>query len=484
MNSVNDAARNRLSGQSRNPAPNSERSSWTPAFAGVTQWLCGGVVCLLLLLILLPASALALNVDVKSFTLKNGLQVVVIPDHRAPVVTHMVWYKVGSADEPKGNAGIAHFLEHLMFKGTPKHPLGEFSRILRRNGAEENAFTTQDHTAYYQRVAKDRLELVMELEADRMANLTLRDQDVVPELAVVQEERRSRVDNEPTSLLVEQMDAALFTAHPYGKPVIGWMSEVMKLNRDDAMAFYRAYYTPANAVVVIAGDITLEEVRPLAEKYYGVLPNPVSPPPRTRTEEPAPLAARRVNMSDARVGIDLLQRSYLTPSFSTAEANEAAAIDVLTDILGGGVSSRLSKKLVIADKLAQEAGAFFSGDEMDYGKLIVYAAASPGSDLVRAEQAIDQVIAEIASNGVTEEELSLAKKRLRAELIYSVDAQSTLARLFGTALTTGNTIEDVLSYEDRLAAVTAEEVKAVAGKYLRPERSVTGIITPPKPAAN
>jgi zinc protease len=437
-----------------------------------------------LFLMLVPFSALAFNLDVKSFTLKNGLQVVVIPDHRAPVVTHMVWYKVGAADEAKGKAGIAHFLEHLLFKGTPKYPAGEFSRILRRNGAEENAFTAQDNTGFYQRIAKDRLELVMQLEADRMANLMLRDEDVVPELAVVQEERRSRIDNDPSSLLVEQMDAALYTAHPYGKPVIGWMSEVMKLNRDDAMAFYRSHYTPGNAVIIIAGDITVEEVRPLAEKYYGVLPNPVTPAPRLRTEEPAPIAARRVIMSDARIGIDLLQRSYLAPSYSVADANEAAALDVLTDILGGGVSSRLSRKLVIADKIAQEAGAFYSGDEMDYGKLVVYAAASPGSDLVRVEQAVDQVIADIAEKGVTAEELDRAKKRLRAEIIYSIDSQSTLARLFGTALTTGSTIEDVLNYPDRLSAVTADEVRAVAAKYLRLERSVTGIITPPKPAAN
>jgi zinc protease len=439
---------------------------------------------LLFFALLLSHGALALDIDVKSFTLKNGLQVVVIPDHRAPVVTHMVWYKVGAADEPLGQAGIAHFLEHLLFKGTPKYPLGEFSRVLRRNGAEENAFTTHDNTGYYQRIAKDRLELVMELESDRMANLTLRDEDVVPELAVVQEERRSRVDNDPSSQLVEQMDAALFTAHPYGKPVIGWMSEVLELDRNDALAFYRAHYTPSNAVVVIAGDVTIDEVRPLAEKYYGALPNSAKPVPRLRTEEPAPVAARRVTMSDPRIGIDLLQRSYLTPSFGKAEGNEAAALDVLTDIVGGGVSSRLSMKLVISDKIAQEAGAFFSGDDMDYGKLVVYAAASPGSDLAGMERAIDEVIADVVAKGVTADELSLAKKRLRADLIYAADAQSTTARLFGTALTTGATIEDVLGYSDRLNAVTAEEVKSVAARYLRLERSVTGVITPPRSAAN
>ena len=436
----------------------------------------------LLFLCSMAGVAIALNVDVKIFTLGNGLQVVVIPDRRAPVITHMVWYKVGAADEPKGKAGIAHFLEHLLFKGTPKYPSGEFSRILRRNGAEENAFTTQDYTGYYQRISKDRLELVMDLESDRMANLQLSEKDVVPELAVVQEERRSRVDNDPSSLLVEQMDAALFTAHPYGKPVIGWMSEVMKLDYRDAMAFYRSHYTPANAVVVVAGDVTVDEVRRLAEKYYGALPNTATPAPRLRTEEPEPIAARRIIMSDPRMGIDLLQRSYIVPSFTTAASNEAAALDVLTDILGGNVSARLSKRLVVNEKIAQEAGAFYSGDEMDYGKLVVYAAATPGSDLVRAEQAIDQVISDVIEKGVTEDELALAKKRLRADMIYSVDTQSALARLFGAALVTGSTVEDVLTYTARLDDVPAEEVKAVAAKYLRIDRSVTGIITPPRSA--
>lgn len=436
----------------------------------------------LLFLCAMAGAGNALNVDVKTFTLGNGLQVVVIPDQRAPVITHMVWYKVGAADEPKGQAGIAHFLEHLLFKGTPKYPSGEFSRILRRNGAEENAFTTQDYTGYYQRVSKDRLELVIDLESDRMANLQLSQKDVVPELAVVQEERRSRVDNDPSSLLVEQMDAALFTAHPYGKPVIGWMSEVMKLDDRDAMAFYRTHYTPANAVVVIAGDVTVDEVRRLAEKYYGALPNTAPPAPRLRTEEPEPIAARRIIMSDPRMGIDLLQRSYIVPSFAMATGNEAAALDVLTDIMGGNVSARLAKRLVINEKVAQETGAFYSGDEMDHGKIVIYAAASPGSDLVRAEQAIDEVVSDIIEKGVTGDELALAKKRLRADMIYSVDAQSALARLFGAALVTGSTVQDVLTYTDRLDDVTAEEVKAVAAKYLRIERSVTGIITPPKSA--
>ena len=424
---------------------------------------------------IIPAAKI--DIDVESFTLSNGMQVVVIPDHRAPVVTHMVSYMVGAADEPQGKGGIAHFLEHLMFKGTPRYPGGEFSSIVQRNGGEDNAFTDQDYTSYFQLVPKDRLPIVMDLESDRMANLMLNDRDVIPELEVVQEERRSSTDNDPAAVLDEQMDAALFTAHPYGKPVIGWMTEVVKLRRDDALAFYRAHYTPRNAILVVAGDITAGEVQALAEKYYGTLRNTAEPPKRVRTPEPEPIAARRVVMSDLRMGIDLVKRSYLTPSYGTDEKDEAVALEVLADILGGSISSRLSRKLVIDGKLAQEVTAFYSGDKRDSGKLVVYAAASPGSDLVRIEKAVDAVIADVVLNGITAPELDRAKRRLLAEVIYTLDGQSCLAQLFGTALTTDNTIEDITGWQEKLDRVTAEEVKEVAGKFMKLERSVTGVIT-------
>lgn len=432
-----------------------------------------------LLVCFAAGSALAFKVDVGTFTLANGLQVVVVPDHRAPVVTHMVWYKVGAADEPQGKGGIAHFLEHLMYKGTPKHPVGEFSRLIRRNGGDENAFTTQDYTAYYQRLSKDRLELAMELESDRMANLVLKDEDVVTELAVVQEERRSGTDNDPTSLLVEQMDAALYTAHPYGKPVIGWMNEVARLTRDDAMAFYRAHYTPRNAILIIAGDVSLDGVKRLVEKYYGVLRNTVEPTERVRTEEPEPVAARRVSMTDPRVGIDLFQRSYLTPSYANAQGREGPALDVLADLLGGSASARLSKKLVMEMRIAQDSGAFFSGDQRDSGKFVVYAAAAPGSDMAKVETAVDGVLEDLVDKGVTPAELARAKKRLRAGTTYALDSQSQLARVFGEALTTGSTIDDVLNWDDRIDSVTNDDVVSIARRILKPARSVTGIITPP-----
>ena len=271
----------------------------------------------LFVLMVLPAQAL--DVEVADFKLANGMEVVVIPDHRAPVVTHMVWYRVGAADEVSGKSGLAHFLEHLMFKGTTKHPPGEFDHLIDINGGEGNAFTTSDYTAFFQRIASDRLGLMMELEADRMQNLVLTDENVLPELQVVREERRERTDNDPSALLSEQVDAALYTAHPYGKPVIGWMSEVAKLTKDDAVAFYKAHYTPANAILVVAGDATPEQVKTLAEKYYGPLKNTFTPGARVRTQEPDPIAARRVTMSDARASSQVFQRSYLGPSYLTAD---------------------------------------------------------------------------------------------------------------------------------------------------------------------
>jgi zinc protease len=244
------------------------------------------LVSSLVLLVTWATQVLALDVTIEEFALDNGMQVVVIPDRRAPVVTHSVWYRVGSADEAAGKSGLAHFLEHLMFKGTAKFPFGEFDKILERNGAQGNAFTTRDYTAYYQRIASDRLAIVMELEADRMQNLVLNDENVLPELSVVREERRQRTDNDPVSLLAEQVEAAMFSAHPYGRPVIGWMSDVAKLTRQDAMDFYRANYTPANAVLIVAGDVTPSQVKSLAEKYYGPLVNTCIPKPRSRTPEP------------------------------------------------------------------------------------------------------------------------------------------------------------------------------------------------------
>jgi len=430
----------------------------------------------LIMLIVLPARAL--DVEVANFRLANGMEVVVIPNNRAPVVTHMMWYRVGSADEVSGKSGLAHFLEHLMFKGTSKRAPGEFDRLIDINGGEGNAFTTRDYTAYFQRIASDRLELMMELEADRMQNLVLTDENVLPELDVVREERRERTDNDPSALLGEQIDAAMYTAHPYGKPVIGWMSEVAKLTRDDALAFYRAHYTPANAVLVVAGDVTPEQVKLLAEKYYGVLKNSFTPEPRVRTPEPEPIAARRVTLIDPRAASPVVQRSYLAPSYAASAGREALALDLLADILGSGTQSRLYKSLVIDQKLAAYTAAWYSGDQLDSGTFGVYGAPNPGTDVGEVEAAIDAVLADLLKNGVTQQELDRVRKQAIAERVYALDNQAALARMAGVALTTGLSARSIFDRDVEIEKVTLDDIRAAAAKIIVLKRSVTGILLP------
>ena len=434
------------------------------------------------LLASLPAGAM--NMDVADFKLANGMEVVVIPDHRAPVVTHMVWYRVGSADEVSGKSGLAHFLEHLMFKGTTKHPFGEFDHLVDINGGEGNAFTTRDYTAYFQRIAAERLPLVMELEADRMQNLVLTDANVLPELDVVREERRMRTDSDPAALLGEQIDAAMYTAHPYGKPVIGWMSEVAKLTRDDAVAFYKAHYTPANAILVVAGDATPEQVKSLAERYYGPLKNTFTPTPRARTQEPDPIAARRVTMTDARASSPMFQRSYLGPSYATAKDREAFALDLLSDILGSGPQSRFYKGLVVDQKIASTVGAWFTGDYLDSGTFGVYGLPNSGVDAGKVEAAVDVILADVLKNGVTQAELDRVRNKALAEQVYYLDDQASLARIAGVALMTGLTVKDLLARDLETANVTPDDIKKAATRIIVLKRSVTGVLLPETPVQN
>lgn len=417
-----------------------------------------------------------------SFTLDNGLQVVVIPDHRAPVVTHMVWYKVGGADEPKGSSGIAHFLEHLMFKSTEKIPVGEFSKIVARLGGQDNAFTGHDATAYFQRVAKDRLPKMMEMEADRMVNLRLTEKEVLTERDVILEERRSRVENSPAAILSEQMDATLYLAHPYGIPIIGWAHEIAKLSRDDALNYYKHFYAPNNAIVVVAGDVTVEEVKPMAETTYGKLPaNPAVGASRERPQEPPAVSARRVTYQDPRAGKASLHRDYLAPSYSTAEPGEAEALDLLGKILAHGTTSKVYKKLAVQDKVASSTGGYYDGSGLDGGKISMYLIAADSSNLEEVEKGLDSVIADVRENGVTEAELTRAKNSYIATYTYESDNQMTLARRYGWALSLGRTIEQVDTWPEAIAKVTASDVLKVARKYLDPRRSVTGLLIPTPP---
>ena len=422
------------------------------------------------------ASAQTSGIKISDFTLSNGLELVVIPDRRAPVVTHMIWYKVGSADETPGISGLAHFLEHLMFKGTAKHPTGQFSKVVATIGGQENAFTSNDYTGYYQRVPTEQLKTVMEFEADRMTGLQLTDAVVLPERNVILEEENQRVGNNPRARLGQQIDAALFLNHPYGRPVIGWRHEMEQLSRDDALAFYRRFYGPNGAVVVIAGDVEPEAARKLAEDTYGKIKRNELIGPRKRPQEPPPVAVRSLTLADARVEQPFLQRVYLVPSFATAQRGESEALEVLSHILGSGSNSRLYRTLAVDKPVAVMAAASYDSSALDMSKFSVYGSPRPGVTLQQFETETDAVIAEVIAKGVSADELERTKSRLIADAIYAQDNQATMARWYGAALMTGASVQDVQRWPDRIRAVTAEQVQDAARKWLDKRRSVTGFL--------
>jgi zinc protease len=415
---------------------------------------------------------------VSEFKLANGLVLVVVPDNRAPVVTHTLYYRVGSADEPPGISGIAHFLEHLMFKSTDKLANGEFSAIVSRLGGQHNAFTSNDYTAYYQRVSKDRLPRLMEMEADRMVNLRLNDQEVATERQVIIEERRVRTENVPSSLLAEQMTAALYQNHPYRIPIIGWMHEMAKLSREDALAFYRRYYAPNNAIVVVAGDVDAAEVKATAEATYGKLAANPAIGPRMRPQEPEQRSPRRVELRDPRAGNPSVRRYYLAPALPKSEPGEAEALYLLMKIAGLGGTSRIYQKLVVEEKVASSAGGWYSGLGLDSGSIGVYAVAAEGVPLDRVEQALDRVVHDLRENGVTEAELLRAKRQFIAEFVYESDSQESLARRYGSGLALGMSIAQIDAWPAAIAKVTPADVKQAAQRYLDIRRSVTGTLIP------
>ena len=424
-----------------------------------------------------PQGAHAKVFDPETFTLDNGLEVVVLTNRRAPIVMHMLWYKVGAADEPLGKSGIAHFLEHLMFKGTETLGPGEFSDIVARNGGQENAFTSYDYTGYFQTVAKDRLEIVMKYEADRMTNLKLNDEVVLPERDVVLEERSSRVDREPSSQLGEALRAVLFLNHPYGLPVIGWEEEIRTLTSEDAIAFYRRWYAPNNAVLIVAGDVDADEVRALAETYYGVIPARELPV-RQRPPEPEQNAARRVTLEHERVRQPAVTISYLAPSYQAGASEYAEALQVLDEILGSGSTSRLYRSLVVEQAVAAGAGSGYGASSLDLSAFTLFGSPRPGVPLDKVEAALREELARLLEDGVSEEEVEVAKRRMVASAVYARDSLGSGPRIFGRALTTGETVESVESWPERIEAVTVEQVNDAAKAVFDDRHSATGILLP------
>ena len=430
-------------------------------------------------LILWPLSLAAQGIFFpETFRLDNGMQVVVIENDRAPVVTHMVWYKVGAADDPRGKSGLAHFTEHLMFKGTEDVPPQEFSKIVARNGGRDNAFTGHDYTAYFQSIAADRLEMVMELEADRMANLAFDAEIVQTERQVVIEERKQVVESRPERRFSEAMYASLYVHHPYGTPIIGWQSEQETFTLEDARGFYRTWYAPNNAILIVSGAVEPEEVWELAEKTYGkIQPRPV--PQRDRVDEPQIQADRRVVFRDPEVRQPSFRRQWLVPGWNDrAGRPHYYAMQVLSEIMGGGKTSRLYQSLVVEQEVATGAGLYYDGDSLDMGYLGLYATPAPGVSIDVVESAAEAALANLLQDGVTAQEVADAKQRLTDQAVFARDSLFGPARIFGASLTTGGSVADVEAWPDRIRAVTAKEVEAAARFALKDRASVTGLLLP------
>ena len=422
----------------------------------------------------LVATVSRANEAVTHFTLDNGMEVVVVEDHRAPAVQQMVWYRAGSADEPKGSSGVAHFLEHLLFKATDQMESGEFSATVAANGGRDNAFTSWDYTAYFQRVAADRLELMMRMEADRMKNIRLTEEDIRTERDVILEERNQRTENSPGALFNEQLSAAQYLNHRYGVPIIGWRHEMETLDMQDALSFYETYYSPNNAILVVSGDVEPDEVRRLAETYYGVIPANPDLPERLRTQEPPQTAERRLIFRDARVAQPYVSRSYLAPERDPGAQEKAAALTILAEILGGGTTSFLAEKLQFDTQVATYTGAFYRGGSLDDTTFDLVVVPAAEVSLQQAEDAMDAALAEFLQAGVDAEQLDRIKLQIRANEIYARDDAESTANRYGRALAIGLTVADVQAWPGILDAVTAEDIMTAAREVFDRRQSVTG----------
>lgn len=427
--------------------------------------------------ILLAGCALAAPAEAKVFdpavfTLENGLTVVVVENHRAPIVNHMIWYKVGAADEPPGKGGLAHLLEHLMFKGTPKIPDGQFSKIVAANGGSDNAMTSRDFTAYYQRVPARHLGLVMEMEADRMANLAIDEESFIHEREVVREERRQRIENEPAAMLSERLNLALWMNQPYARPIGGFDSEIAGLTVADALAFHKRWYAPNNAILFVAGDVTPPEVKALAETHFGDIPRAATPP-RLRGAPDAPPADIRIALAAPTVRQPQWYRTGIVPSCATGSVREGAALDVLADILGGGPTSRLYRSLVLDKKIALSAWADYDGDALGPGTFSVGATPAPGAAAATLDAEVAAEIRAIAEHGVTDAELARVRERMLAAQVYARDDLFRAPQALAQSLAIGCTVADVENFNEAIAAVTPDDVRAAAQRVDAPHAQAT-----------
>ncbi len=411
------------------------------------------------------------------FVLQNGLQVVVVPDHRAPVVTQMVVYKVGAVDDPPGISGLAHFFEHMMFRGTKTVPGGGFSQAVARNGGDDNAFTTHDYTVFHEQFAKDKFRTMARLEADRMVSLDLSESAVVAERDVVAEERRLRIDNDPQALVQEQAEAALYLSHPYGRPVIGWPDEIRRIGRAEAENFYRRHYAPNNAILIVAGDVTQEDVRSVAEAEFGPL-QARELAARVDYAQPRRMGESRIVVPRKDAKVPLFLRIYRVPSYAEAAPATAESLELLARLLGGDVTSALYRRLVVERRVATDVSVAYDGYARDSGQFSISASPRSGVALDVVERAVDEVIGTYQHHAPNKAELARAKAQLVAGAAFLRDSQFELASAYARALAVGLTASDVQQWPARIQNLKPAQIQSAAVEALDRNEAVTAYLQP------
>lgn len=426
----------------------------------------------------LAADAAEAAFNAKTFTLENGMQVILVENHRVPAVTHMVWYKVGAIDEPPAKSGLAHFLEHLMFKGTPTIAEGEFSKIIARHGGQDNAFTSWDFTAYYQKIASSQLPMVMRMEADRMQNLKLSETAFKTEKQVILEERRSVIENNPSRLFGEQLNATLFLNHPYRLPIIGWTHEIEALTYEDVKSFYHQFYAPNNAILVVSGDVTEPDLRKLAAETYGKIPSrPVTRQPQLA--EPPQTTRRLVEMTSSKVRVPLWKLSFVAPSVANAPQDEVLALQVAAQVLGGSEASRLYRELVVAKRLATNISVSYDSDRR--GPAVFEVSVVPADDqpatIAQVTEVVKAALARLAAEPVPDSELSRAKSNLQSAAVYANDSLMQPAMVMGQTAVIGQPLETVEYWPQAIGKVTAAAIQKAAAMFDL-NTALTGILLP------
>jgi len=412
--------------------------------------------------------------QVQEFVLDNGLKVLLLEDHKSPAVTFQVWYRVGGRNEKDGKSGLAHFLEHMMFKGTPTTKPEEYSRIIAKNGGRSNAFTTSDCTVYFATMSREKINFELELEADRMANALLGDTYFEPEKKVIQEERRLRTEDNPASALGEVASAVAFTIHPYRRPVVGWMEDIQNLTRQDLVDFYKLYYAPNNAFIVVVGDFSTDEILPKIKAAFGKIPRGAEPP-KVQVTEPEQRGERKVNLKK-EAELPFVLQFYHAPNLKSPDS---FALDLLSVVLAGGRSSRLYHELVYQKRLVRGVDADYSGVSVDPMGFSIDTQLLPGIEPANVEREMDRLVDKLKSELISERELQKAKNQIEAAFVFAQDSIYGQAMKIGFYEVAGGW-RQMDGYLDGIRKVTREDIRRVAKQYLDRDRRTVGTLIPIK----